>query len=159
MDLIIRPASLADAPAIAQILIALGWWQRLNPGESSRIEKRIRAELEQAAPQGARFVAQEEGGPVLGYTAVYWIPYLFLEGPEGYVTELFVAQEARGKGIGTRLLAKAEEEARKQGCARLLLHNGRNRDSYRQGFYAKHGWQEREGTAVFVRYLDPQEQG
>jgi GNAT superfamily N-acetyltransferase len=56
--------------------------------------------------------------------------------------------------VGTRLLAAVKEEARKRGCARLSLLNGRTRPSYQREFYRKDGWQERETMANFIFELD-----
>jgi hypothetical protein len=33
-----------------------------------------------------------------------------------------------------------------------MLLNRRVRESYRRGFYARHGWDEREDMAVFMRW-------
>ena len=37
---------------------------------------------------------------LVAYAAVHWLPYLILRGPEGFVSELFVDQAARGQGVG-----------------------------------------------------------
>ena len=81
---------------------------------------------------------------------MHWLPYLFLKGPEGYVSELFVRESARGQGVGGELLRKIETEARARGCARLSLINLRNRESYMRQFYVKAGWEERAEAANFV---------
>jgi GNAT superfamily N-acetyltransferase len=78
---------------------------------------------------------------------------LLLSGPEGYVSELFVAEGARGRGVGTRLIEAVEALARERGCSRLLLLNVRERESYERGFYAARGWQERPGVANFIKPL------
>jgi len=90
---------------------------------------------------------------VVAYLTVQWLPYLFLTAPEGYVPELFVDEERRGQGIGKRLMETTENEAKARGCARLMLCNARNRDSYKREFYQKLGWQERESIANFVLKL------
>ena len=79
---------------------------------------------------------------------------LRLKGPEGYVSELFIAGSERGKGVGSKLLEAVKEEATKRGCARLMLLNLKNRESYQRGFYKKQGWIEREEVANFVLRLD-----
>jgi GNAT superfamily N-acetyltransferase len=81
---------------------------------------------------------------------VHYLPYFFLPGPEGYVSELFISAEARGQGIGTALLEQVIAEARRRGCARLSLINSRTRESYQRKFYEQHGWNERIEIAVFV---------
>jgi len=103
------------------------------------------------------YVAEDKEGSLLGYTNVHWLPYLFLAGPEGYVSELFIAQAARGQAVGSRLLQAVKEEARSRGCSRLSLLNMRDRESYQRGFYAKDGWEERPDAANFVFEL-PREQ-
>ena len=74
--------------------------------------------------------------------------------PEGYVSELFIKEQARGQGIGARLLEAVQAEARNRGCTRLMLLNVRKRESYQRGFYAKHGWEERPEAANFIFRLD-----
>jgi N-acetylglutamate synthase-like GNAT family acetyltransferase len=40
------------------------------------------------------------------------------------ITALIVSEELRGNGLGRRLVASAEEWARKQGCCQLFLRSG-----------------------------------
>ncbi len=73
-----------------------------------------------------------------------------LAGPEGYVSELFIAGACRGQGVGRQLLEVVVAEARERGCARLMLVNMRHRESYERQFYSKQGWKERAEAANFV---------
>ncbi|MEY4348324.1 MAG: hypothetical protein RIS43_743, partial [Actinomycetota bacterium] len=57
---------------------------------------------------------------------------------------------ARGRGIGTSLLNHIIDEAKARKAARIMLNNDRERDSYERGFYAKHGFVERENMANFA---------
>jgi GNAT superfamily N-acetyltransferase len=150
LNLLIRPAIPDDAPALARILIGLGWWKHMSPEKVPEIEERIRAGLERPEPGRERLVAVDDPGEILGYTAVHWVPYLFLEGPEGYVTELFIAETARGQGIGSRLLERVKELALKKGCVRLRLLSARESEAYKRGFYANRGWNEWGQSAIFV---------
>jgi GNAT superfamily N-acetyltransferase len=99
------------------------------------------------------YVAVAATGEIVSYGAVHWTIYLFLNGPEGYVSELFVCATERGKGIGSRLLERIKAEALDRGCSRLTLINLRHGESYQRGFYARRGWQERPEAASFVYYL------
>ena len=81
---------------------------------------------------------------------MHYLPYFFLLGPEGYISELFISAEARGQGVGTALLEQVTADARKRGCVRLSLINSRTRESYLRQFYEKHGWKERTEVAAFV---------
>jgi ribosomal protein S18 acetylase RimI-like enzyme len=80
-----------------------------------------------------------------------------------YIEALAVAPGSRGRGIGTRLLAEAEEFARSQGRTRLALHvlhsnTGARRLYLRSGFRP---WKDAPGrqaswaALLMVRYLRP----
>lgn len=73
---------------------------------------------------------------------------MMLPGPEGYVSELFIFESERGKGIGRALLDAVREEALGRGCTRLQLVTASSRDSY--DIYLKWGWMERPHLADFV---------
>jgi GNAT superfamily N-acetyltransferase len=64
-------------------------------------------------------------------------------GHSGYINELFIRSDASGKGLGTALLDAIKTEARERQCGRLTLVNLKNRESYRRGFYASSGWEEK----------------
>ncbi len=77
------------------------------------------------------FVRDEAGrvvGGLLGWTQWEWL----------YVDKLWLPEEARGEGTGSRLLALAEDEARARGCrgAHLSTLEYQARD-----FYERHGYQ------------------
>lgn len=133
----------------------MGWFSGLEAETPDQTVARI----EQLLPDGPAiaphsvYVAESEG-QVVGYTAVHWLPYLFMTGPEGFVSELFVSAAARGQGVGGRLLAAVQAEARERGCTRLSLLNGRHRESYQRQFYEKLGWEERPLMANFVYYFE-----
>lgn len=152
----VRCATLDDLPALAQLLQAVGWWPALAAAAPAELHARLGPLLRQAlqADSHTLLVAIDPAGALLGYTAVHWLPYLFLPGPEGYISELFVHPQARGRGIGARLLDAAAAEARRRGCSRLSLLNNRSRDSYARKFYEKHGWEERPVMANFIRKLE-----
>ena len=151
----VRPATASDAPALSTLLRELDTFPRLagEPLEATRarVERHLGLCLQDTSH--SVFVAPGASGRLLGYVAVHWLPYLFLTGPEGFVSELFVHPEARGRRLGSTLLRAVEEEAAARGCARLQLVNFRDRASYRRGFYAKAGWRERPDGASFVKDL------
>jgi GNAT superfamily N-acetyltransferase len=152
MDCIIRHARVEDADAVAGILRAADQFRRLSVLEPEEATAQLRRSLSQYTPDGSHtaYVAHDSAGTVLGYVTVHWLPYLFMPGPEGYVSELFVHPAVAGNGIGTRLLDVVISEAKERGCTRLSLINIRGRESYKRGFYAKRGWQERADAANLV---------
>ena len=155
MDIAIRPATPDDAPHLAALVRALERFDHLREEPLAEAVARIAAALIGATGGNQRsiYVAESETGRVAGYIAVHWLPSLIMRGPEGFVSELFIAPDARGQGLGSRLLAAAVIEARARGCSRLGLLNNRRRESYERGFYTQHGWQERGDMANFVLYL------
>jgi len=152
MNLNIRRAQTADAQAIAAILRELDWFAHLASETLETTQMRVSQHLEMCLANDSHsvYVAQTEPSEIMGYVAVHWMPTLFLSGPEGFVSELFIKTSARGLGIGSKLLAAVKAEAETRGCARLSLINIRHRESYKQGFYRKQGWQERETAANFI---------
>lgn len=156
MTFIIRTAQLDDAARLTDLILAIGWFQHYFEGASSEaIQERVRQKLRLnlADDSHTLYVAESAAGQLDAYVAVHWLPYLFLPGPEGYVSELFVRESARGQRLGSQLLAAVKKEAAKRGCTRLSLLNMRSRESYQRGFYGKQGWDERPEAANFILRL------
>jgi GNAT superfamily N-acetyltransferase len=156
MSVIIRPANAGDIPGITDVLMNLGWFDYLSSAPLDVAQGQIGRHLALCMSDKSHtvFVA-DEGGCVEGYASVHWIPFLFLTGPDGYISELVVSDPNRNQGIGTQLLEKIKEDAVKRGCSRLSLVNNRRRESYQRGFYQKHGWTERTEMANFVFKIEP----
>ena len=152
MTVQVREASAQDAPQLAELLREIGWFESFKNEPFEAVSRQVGLHIEQCLADDSHsiFVAEARDGKIVGYGSVHWLPYLFLKGPEGYVSELFVRESARGKGVGKQLLRKIETEARARGCARLSLINLRNRESYMRQFYVKAGWEERAEAANFV---------
>jgi GNAT superfamily N-acetyltransferase len=152
---VIRPAKMEDAPGLARLLRGIGYLQAFENETEEASLARIRRHLglNFADDSHTLLVAARDDGRMLGFTAVHWLAYLILAAPEGYISELFVEVDARGQGLGGRLLQAVEVEARRRGCGRLSLLNMRERESYLRGFYIKHGWVERPEAANMVYWL------
>jgi len=152
----IRDAALEDAPAIDAVLRALGWFTHLDDLPANETQARIARVIAEKCSQGGDntlLVAETTHGTVVGYLFVHWLPNLIFGG-EGYVSELFILPEARGQGIGGALLDETKQRGVAQGYQRLTLFNRRERASFQRGFYPKHGWVERDDTALFMYSLD-----
>jgi GNAT superfamily N-acetyltransferase len=152
MRIKIRKLTVQDAPQIAELLKEIDWFESFKNETVAAATERVRSHIEQCHADNSHsaFVAQSPDGKIVGYGSVHWLPYLFLQGPEGYVSELFVRESARGQGIGRELLKTIETEAKARGCVRLSLINLRNRESYMRQFYVKAGWEERPDAANFI---------
>jgi GNAT superfamily N-acetyltransferase len=152
----LRKVSIDDAQELASLLKGIGWFEFLEKRSDDQAREHVKAQLARCFADDSHciYVAESDDGKLIGYVSAHWIPYLFMRGPEGYVSELFVSDGARGQGVGRELLACIEAEAKARGCHRLSLINLRSRESYQRQFYIKTGWQERVEAANFLRVLD-----
>jgi len=138
MNITIRLATKNDAAQLSTLLYDIGWFSGIQNETVAETSTRLQDQLANANPESTTLlVAETDEGQIMGYTAVHWLPYLILSGPEGYVSELFVAEAARGMGVGKALITAVKSQAQQRGCSRLELLNMRNRESYQRGFYEK----------------------
>ena len=64
----------------------------------------------------------EEGGQVLGFAIHLHHPSTWVMGEDCYLEDLFVAPEARGKGLGRALIEDLKEIGRARGWHRIYWH-------------------------------------
>ncbi len=151
----VRAARQEDAGDIAKILLdAPQFAGTLGQDDLPGLVQRAEAALDRDSERQTLLVAELDGA-VVGYAHVHWVSALFLPGPEGYVTELFVGRAARRHGCGSALLEKIHTIALQHQAARLFLVNGRQSEAYVRGFYSKHGFSEADHLASFRRELLP----
>lgn len=150
-----RKAVHEDVPIMAKAIRELGWFPHINEESPMATERRVLLHLElcDADDSHTVLVAEDEDGRGVGYISVHWLPYLMLPGPEGYISELFIYESARGKGAGTALMKDIIELAKTKGCSRLMLIAHRDRPSFESGFYEKFGFKEKPDMAEMVLHL------
>jgi GNAT superfamily N-acetyltransferase len=156
VEIEIRSAVIADAEVLSNFIRGLDVFSRFAGEQPEMTADRVRRHLKLCLADDSHSVlvaVSLDGEHLLGYAAAHWLPYLFLSGPEGYVSELFVHNHFRGRGVGSLLLDAVIDEARHRGCARLLLSAVKTRESYLRAFYPKRGWVERTDMAEFVLEL------
>lgn len=148
----IRKVKESDYNQLIDLLNDIGWFTELLSKSKEVLKNKFIKDINLCLVDDSHsfYVVEENENYILGYASVHWLPYLFLDGVEGYISELFVRNKGRGKGIGRELLETIKEEARKRGCSRLSLLNGRNRESYERNFYQKQGFIERDQFANFI---------
>lgn len=142
----IRPLHRADAPAIGELLLQLGYPQDEPETTAARIE------AWSADPSSAALAADIDGA-VLGVIAVHIVPYFERTGSWARIVALVVADRARGQGIGGRLVAAAEAFAADRGCARMEVTSSDHREAA-HGFYQRRGYAAQTGRSTrFLRDL------
>jgi putative acetyltransferase len=125
----LRRATAADAPRLARLMRAAVL------GEAGRYPARTLAAWASLPPLYHRW-AMTAGGElrVVAEAGRRLVGFAGLRG--GEVTALFVRPSAAGRGLGARLLARIEAEARRRGVRSLELLAARGA----VGFYRAHGY-------------------
>ena len=123
-ELRLRPARSADAAACAAVfnawVDATDWMPRVHPPDD--VERHYREHVFEVC----EVTVAESGGAVAGFLA--------LDG-EGFVAGLYLAPEARGRGVGAALLAAAKAR-RPEGLTlwTFVANEGARRFYAREGF-------------------------
>ncbi|HSG30145.1 MAG TPA: GNAT family N-acetyltransferase [Thermodesulfobacteriota bacterium] len=151
----VRKAKVEDAVSMAEILREIGWSERRNQMKLEEVSGPVEGLIDHCNKDTeghTMYVATDEKDEVIGFTTVHWVPFVMLGSFEGYISDVFVSPRAGGKGAGSLLVKTVMEEGKERGCMRLMLTNGKEKPSYKQGFYKKLGWTERPKVANFVYY-------
>ena len=139
-ELRVRKAVRLDCKQVASLLGSVDVESCELPANNELVEEAVQACID--TPDHESYVA-EAGDKIVGYIVVHWIPFPMLHSREGYVSDLLVAEDWRGCGVGRRLLGVVEERARELGCVRLMLNNCTSAESFTRGFYQKNGFRQR----------------
>src|SRR5215471_18372355 len=116
-DIAIRRAVLADGPAYVELVRALAAFEKLAPPDDAAAARL----LEHAFGARPRYelLVGEMAGVVRGYAAFFETYSTFLALPSLYLEDLFVAPDARGRGLGGDLMRAVAREAVARGCGRF----------------------------------------
>ena len=150
---LIRPALPSDAAGISELLHGIGWFKAYEGrsiAQNTAAIKELLLDAQTLPERSLLLVAEDAQQRISGYCAVHWLPVAVLQSWEAYVSELFIAEQARGAGLGQQLLDVAVQAAREKNCLRIWLVNNRERPSYTRGFYSQQGWVEQAEMARFV---------
>ena len=146
----IRTATSEDSAAIAALLTQLDY-----PGTAPFMPQKI-AQLT-VHPDARLLVAEDEVGQLLGFIGLHFMVQLALPGDFCRITYFCVSDQARSAGVGRRLEAAAEDEARARGCDRIEVHcHERRTDAHR--FYYRQGYEVTEvfdEAGVVIRKIRP----
>jgi GNAT superfamily N-acetyltransferase len=132
----IRPATAGDATALGRLLGQLGY-----PTDANDIPARI--EKLGARPGTIVLVAESDDGDVIGAATVHLFDALHTDAPNAWLTAVVVDERARGRGVGSALVVRAEDWAIRHGAQRIsltsALHRTRAHEFYKARQYQHTG--------------------
>jgi GNAT superfamily N-acetyltransferase len=136
-DILIRPASLAEAEAIFPLLQQFATsYQPDRDAFDRHFPLLLQAEH-------AELLVAEVAGQVVGYALGFKLLTLYANGIVVELQELMVDPEHRRQGIGRRLVEAVVEQARVAGAVEVTVPTRRARD-----FYLPLGFEE---TALYLK--------
>jgi N-acetylglutamate synthase-like GNAT family acetyltransferase len=128
---LIRDARPEDAAAIARLLEQLGY-----STDVAAVPVRLRS----LQATGDRLLVAQAGENVVGLAQLHSSASLEHDGPTGKLAALVVDENARQAGVGRRLVAAVEAEARARGCVLLFLTTAERR-AEAHAFYERTGFE------------------
>lgn len=136
----IRPAAPADSAFIDRLaprLLDFGTVPGRDPDSMvARDREVLAAALQSHSIDDAVFVADDDEGTPLGFIHLTLVDDYYTNTETGHVADIVVAPEAAGRGVGSALMAFAEDWAKKRGLGMLTLsvfpENVRARSLYRR---------------------------
>jgi GNAT superfamily N-acetyltransferase len=134
----VRLASAEDWPAVATLLVELGRGVAEGTAEDPTHRQAFAGHLRQI---GNVTLVAERDGEVVGVIDMEYHQRLGDHRPQARVNDVVVTEDARGFGVGTDLLRRAETLARKRGCFRMALVTASWRGDSIE-FYRREGWSE-----------------
>ncbi len=139
--MIIREVIPDDADDIARLSQQLGY-KCSGRDTSRRLKDLMKSEYD-------RIFAAVDGDRIQGYIHVNIHRYLYFDSLLN-IMGIVVDKDARDRGIGTRLLARAEEFGRSAGCSGIRANSGSDRLNAHE-FYRKRGFNSEKDQKRFVK--------
>lgn len=137
-DLNLKPLGADDLPVLTPMVRAYYEEDRLEFADERQLAA-LRA-LAATDPYGRGWLI-ERYGRVVGYAVVTCGFGIEGGGREGFIDEVYLVPEVRGRGLGTQLLGMIEDAARELGIRRLYLevaHGNRAINLYRRAGFVDH---------------------
>src|SRR5688500_733958 len=132
-EILFRPPTPEDAEPVAHLLGELGY-----PAAVEEIPGRLRALTH--FPAALALVATANG-EVVGLITSHVFPSIHSAHPVAWITSLVVSTTHRGKGVGSALVARAEQWAADNGAMRVGVKSGLQREATHR-FYEHRDYQQ-----------------
>jgi ribosomal protein S18 acetylase RimI-like enzyme len=147
MRVTLRPMKKKDMTLVRKLTVETGWNSISEIGQKQLDKKEWSKHMEEVFENFAKqenseiYVAEDENHSFVGYLFVGESRNLMIGKSSGYIYDIYVKKEFRGKGIGKQLIKKAEDYCRERGYTRLsLMVSARNQPALR--LYESTGFQK-----------------
>ena len=142
----ILPVTENDADDWLQLALEL--WPDYSPDEMRSVTSAIAQ-----SPKETAFLVRDAQGSAIGFMNLS-LRYDYVPGAEGrpvaYVEGIYVRAAFQQRGIGRRLIQRAEQWAKEQGC-RELASDALTDNVASAEFHGKVGFEEVERTVFFIK--------
>lgn len=140
-DTVLEMADESHLAALLPLVRAYHEFEQVAMSDAQRAQA-LRPLLQQSASLGRIWLVRHQGAMV-GYAALCFGYSIEFRGRDAFVDELFIAEQARGKGLGSRVLELIRKEAARLGIVALHLEVARDNTRARR-LYEKWGFRARE---------------
>jgi GNAT superfamily N-acetyltransferase len=113
-------AALAEAPAVAELMAEFRDWQGRDAPADADIRRSVDRLIADPATEYLLGASDAGGGPE-GVCQLRFRYGLWHSAEDCWLEDLFVADRARGRGVGRALVEAAIDRARGRGCRRVDL--------------------------------------
>ncbi len=122
-----RPMKKKDMALIRKLTVETGWNSISETDRKELNKKQWSRHMEEVFENFAKqenseiYVAEDENQTFAGYLFVGESTNLMVGKSSGFIYDIYVNEEFRGKGIGKQLIERAENYCRQRGYTRLSL--------------------------------------
>lgn len=135
----IRPATEHDIPQLLPLMRALAVFEQYIDVFAVD-EDILRQQGFRTDPPDFHAIVADQNDTLVGMLVYYLVPFTATAKPTLYIKELYVADVARGQGIGEHLMRAAAREASQRGCG-AIRWTVANWNTAGQRFYERLGAQ------------------
>ena len=126
-----------DLPELLPLVRAYCDFYQVTPSDQELLGL-SRALLADPKREGLQLLARDDASRAIGFATLYWTWQTLAAARVGVMNDLYVAAEARGKGVAEGLIAACVERCREHGATRLVWQTAS--DNHRaQAVYARVG--------------------
>jgi GNAT superfamily N-acetyltransferase len=114
----IQPVGEADAEDVLVLMRAYCDFYEVSPTDADLLTI-VRALIADPVHEGLQLLARSSTGQAAGFATLYWSWSTTEAGRIGVMNDLFVAEEARGRGLADQLIYQCRDECTRRGARRL----------------------------------------